>query len=185
MDGPSLIGALNAWGAARDQELVELRANLSSTQVSVAAAFDQAKAALHAIVCDFRLEAETMRQQQANEAALSVGRLERVVEEARLMFGTQDARLADGLSALAQRQQAIESWALAEPARMAAISQPPAPAGSAWVHVSPGGSFYPPGLPGRRQQPTPPQQQQPAQQTTPPQTPLQQSAQPLWTPLQP
>jgi hypothetical protein len=157
MDGPRLIGALNAWGAARDRELFELRANLSDTQVGVAAAFDQAKAALLSIVCDFRLEAETMRQQHASEVALSVSRLEQVVTEARLRFGTQDVHLSAGLSALALRQQAIEAWAAAEPARMVAAVQT-APART-WVPVSPGGtpcgSFYPPGI--ARQAPgTPP-----------------------------
>jgi hypothetical protein len=72
MGEQSLIATLNAWGAARDRETLELKANLSATQVGVSSAFDQAKETLLAIVINFRAEAETMRQHGQYEAAQSV-----------------------------------------------------------------------------------------------------------------
>ncbi len=51
----SMIAQLNAWGAARDRDMLSLRADLSTTQVGVSAAFTQAQEALLTIVTDFRL----------------------------------------------------------------------------------------------------------------------------------
>ena len=103
MGEASLIATLNAWGATRDREVLDLKANLLATQVGVSSTFDQAKEALLAIVTSSRAEAETMRQQGQYEAAQSVARLEQVIGEARPKFDVQDARFADGLSELAQR----------------------------------------------------------------------------------
>ncbi len=143
-----MVERMNAWGATRDQELLDLRSNLVATQVVVSTTFDQAKATLLAIVVDFRAEAEMMRQHGQYEAAQSVARFELVVTEARTRFDAQDERFADGLRELVRRQQAVEAWVQAEPTRVAAIVQAaPAPP---WVQTSPGGTpltFYPsPGL---------------------------------------
>ena len=62
MGEPSLIATLNAWGSARDRELLGLKADLGATQVGVSTAFEQAQETLLAIVAAFRAEAETMRQ---------------------------------------------------------------------------------------------------------------------------
>ncbi len=62
MGEASMVAALNSWGAARDYDMLDLKANLNSTQVGVATAFDQAQEALLTIVRDFWAEAETMRQ---------------------------------------------------------------------------------------------------------------------------
>ena len=70
MGEASMVAALNSWGAARDYDMLDLKANLSSTQVGVATAFGQAQEALLTIVRDFR-----------TEAAQSVARLEQVVTE--------------------------------------------------------------------------------------------------------
>ena len=65
------VAALNTWGAtrdteliqlrllvvARDRELVQLKGDLGATQSIVASAFEQAKAALQAIVGHLRVEA--------------------------------------------------------------------------------------------------------------------------------
>ncbi len=161
MGEPSLISTLNAWGTARDREMLELKASLGATQVGVSSAFDQAKETLLAIVTNFRAEAETMRQQGQYEAAQSVARLEQVVGEARAKFDVQDARFASGLSELAQRVQAVDAWAQAEPARVAAIVQAaPAPP---WLPTSPGGTTYFPLQPDVRPAPAtpPPRAQQP------------------------
>ncbi len=162
MGEASMVPCLNAWGAARDSELLDLKANLSATQVGVSSAsFDQAKETLLAIVTDFRAEAGTMRQQGQYEAAQSVARLELVVGEARAKFDVQDVRFADGLSELAQRFQAVDAWAQAEPARVAAIVQAaPAPP---WLPTSPGGTTYFPLQPDMRPAPAspPPRAQQP------------------------
>ena len=156
MGEQALIAALNAWGAARDRELVELRTDLSATQVGVSTAFDQAKEALLAIVTNFRGEAATMRQQHQYEAAQSVARLEQVVVEARTKFAAQDARFTDDLNELARRLLAVDAWAQAEPARVAAIVQAaPAPP----MATSPGGTpvtYFPP-APGMRPTPATPQ----------------------------
>ncbi len=101
MGEASLVARLNAWGAARDSETLDLKANLSATQVGVSSAFDQAKETLLAIVTNFRAEAEATRQQGQYEAAQSVARLEQVVTEARTRFDAQDGRFSDGLNELA------------------------------------------------------------------------------------
>ena len=46
MGEQSLIATLNAWGIARDREMLELKTNLGATQVGVSSAFDQAKETL-------------------------------------------------------------------------------------------------------------------------------------------
>ena len=55
MGEAAMVAALNSWGATRDRELIQLKADLGATQVVVSTAFDQAKAALFVIVNDFRL----------------------------------------------------------------------------------------------------------------------------------
>ena len=125
MGGAATVAALNSWGATRDRELVQLKADLGATRIVVSTAFDQAKAALFVIVNDFRLEAGTMRHDSQIEAAQSLSRLEQVVGEARAKFDTQDMRVSDGLRELALRLQAVDAWAQAEPARVAAILQAP------------------------------------------------------------
>jgi hypothetical protein len=123
----ALVTALNAWGAARDREALALRADLAATQAGVAAAFERAQAGVSAtllgIIGDFQVEAERMRQHTGHEAQQSLARLEHVVAEARARFGEQDARFTAGLGELAQRLQAADAWAQAEPARVAAIVQ--------------------------------------------------------------
>ena len=138
MTEASMVEAMNSWGAARDQEVLDLRSNLAATQVVVSAAFEHAKETLLTIVNDFRIEAETMRQHVQHEATQSVACLELVVAEAGERFDAQDGRFTEGLSELVRRQQAVETWARAEPMRLAAIVQA-APA-SPWVQpTSPGG----------------------------------------------
>jgi hypothetical protein len=167
MGEASLVAALNAWGAARDHDLLDLQADLGSTRVGVSAAFDQAKEALQRIVTDFRVEAEALRQHGQYEAASSVGRLEQVVIEARTRFDAQDARFADDLSELARRLAMVDAWAQAEPTRVAAMVQPRSPGGTPL-------SFYPsPGLAQQQQPPWAPQTPQRSQQQQPPQTPQQ------------
>jgi hypothetical protein len=150
MSGPLLVEQLNLWGAARDRELVDLRAtvvglhaNLAATQVEVSTTFGQARAAVLDIVTNFRAEAETLRLHGLYEATQSVARLEQVVLEARTRFDAQDARFTENLVVIAQRLQVVETWASAEPGRVAAIIQAaPVPP---WVPRSPGGtpvSFY-------------------------------------------
>jgi hypothetical protein len=129
MGEPAFIAALNAWGSARDREALELRADLSATQVGVSGAFEQAQETVLGIVAAFRNEVVTMRQQTHHEAQQSIARLEQVVAEARAKFGEQDIRFTTGLVELSQRLQAADTWAQAEPARIAAIVQSvPAPA---------------------------------------------------------
>ncbi len=147
MGEPSLIATLNAWGSARDRELLGLKAGLATAQVIVSTTFDQAKETLLAIVVNFRTEAETLRQHGQYEAVQSVARLEHVVAEARQRFDAQEVRFSHDLGELVRRQQAVEAWAQAEPTRVAAIVQAaPAPP---WVQpqvvTSPGGTvtFYP------------------------------------------
>ena len=62
MGESSMVAALNAWGTARDQDLLSLKADLSATQVGISGAFSQAQETLQSIVSDFRDEAEGMRQ---------------------------------------------------------------------------------------------------------------------------
>ena len=92
MGETSMVEQLNAWGIARDGDMLDLRANLGNTQTVLAAAFDQARSALNAIVDGFRTEAEVMRQQTQNEAAQGLARLEHVVAAARQRFDAQDMR---------------------------------------------------------------------------------------------
>ena len=110
------VASLNTWGAARDSELIQLRlvvaahagelaqlrGDLGSTQTVVASAFEQAKAALQAIVDSFRVEAAKLRYDSEVEAAQSLSRLELVVSDARSRFDAQDVRVTQGLSELAQ-----------------------------------------------------------------------------------
>ena len=173
MGEASMVERMNAWGATRDQELLDLRSNLVATQVVVSTTFDQAKATLLAIVVDFRTEAETMRQHGQYEATQSVARLEHVVAEARQRFDAQEVRFTQDLGELVRRQQAVEAWAQAEPTRVAAIVQAaPAPP---WMQTSPGGTpltFYPsPGPVGPMLPPVP---------TTPPLRTAQPAATPAW-----
>ncbi len=164
MGEASMVERMNAWGVARDQEALDLKSNLAATQVVVSTAFDQAKETLHDIVVDFRAEAETMRQHGQYEAAQSVARLEQVVAEARTRFDAQDGRFSDGLNELAQRLQAVDAWAQAEPARVAAIVQAaPAPP---WLPTSPGGTpiTYFPTQPGMRPAPASPSTRAPQPQ---------------------
>ena len=144
MGEAAMVERMNSWGAARDQELLDLRSNLATTQVVVSTTFDQAKETLLSIVVNFRAEAETLRQHGQYEATQSVARLEHVIAEARTRFDAQDVRFTENLGELARRQQAVEAWARAEPTRVAAIVQAaPTPP---WVPTSPGGtplSFYP------------------------------------------
>ncbi len=137
-----LLAALHAWGSARDCELLGFEIDLSATQVGVSSAFDQAKETLLAIVTNFRADAETMRQQGYYEAAQSVARLGQVIGEARAKFDAQDGLIAGGLRELAQRLQAVDAWARAEPARVAALVEA-APTQQRWRR-SPGGTTLPP-----------------------------------------
>ena len=93
---------LNAWGVARDGQLLDLRAALANTQAAVGATFMEARGTLLQIVHDFRLEAETMRSHGAYESAQSLARLDQVVSEARVRFDAQDARVTQDLGDLAQ-----------------------------------------------------------------------------------
>ncbi len=63
------IGRLNAWGLARDRDMLGRRGDLGASQVGVSATFQQAQEALLVIVTDFRLEAVALRQLGQNEAA--------------------------------------------------------------------------------------------------------------------
>ena len=67
---------LNAWGIARDGELVDLRSTLTSLQTAVGATFVEARTTLMSIVVDFRGEAETLRQHSLYEANQGLARLE-------------------------------------------------------------------------------------------------------------
>ncbi len=150
MGESALIANLNAWGSARDQEVLDLRATLGFTHVSISAAFEQAKEALLSIVASFRGEAENLRQHGQYEATASIARLELVVSEARARFDVQDLRFAESLAELARRLAVVDAWAQAEPARVAALVQS-APVQCRAPLMSPGGTtpltFYPsPGL---------------------------------------
>ena len=123
-------------GSTRDREALALRADLLATQVSVSGAFEQAQEAVVGIVDAFRAEVVTMRQTTFYEAQQSVARLEQVVAGARARFDDQDTRFAAGLAELAQRLQAADAWAQAEPARVAAmVHAAPAPP---WLAAPPG-----------------------------------------------
>ena len=164
MGEASMIAQLNAWGAARDRDMLSLRADLSATQVGVSEAFTQAQEAARAIVSDFRLEAATMRQQGQNEAAQAIARLEAVVGDARARFAVQDATRADDLGELNRRLLAIDGWAQAEPQRVAAQVR----AAAATVPTSPGGTpLALTALGARAMGPYAPQAQQPLLQPPP------------------
>ena len=117
----AFIENLNAWGSGLHREVLTLRADLSATQAGVSGAFGQAQEAVRDLVTAFRIQVVAMRQTTMHAAAQSLANLEHVVEEARARFGEQDARFTLGLVELAQRLQAADTWAQAEPARVAAI----------------------------------------------------------------
>ena len=117
----AFIENLNAWGSGLHREVLTLRADLSATQAGVSGAFGQAQEAVRDLVTAFRIEVVAMRQATMHEAAQSLANLEHVVEEARARFGEQDARFTSGLVELAQRLQAADTWAQAEPSRPAAL----------------------------------------------------------------
>mgnify|MGYP000308641655 CR=1 FL=1 len=172
---------LNTWGAARDSELVDLRASLASTQTIVDATFVEARGLLMTIVHEFRREAEVSRNHGAYEAAQSLACLERVVAEARARFDAQDARVTQDLGELARRVAAPTA---------AVFQAAPAPP---WLVTSPGGttrfaprrpvggSVLPPAPPARFPTPQrpapqppplpPPPPHQPPPQPTPPSQP--------------
>jgi hypothetical protein len=144
MGEAALIDALNAWGSTKDREVSALRADLLATQVGVSGAFSQAQEAVQRIVDAFREEAHALRQTTFHEAQQSVARLELVVTQARGKFDEQDARFTAGLVQLAERLQAADSWAQAEPARVAALMQAaPVPA---WMLAPPDWLTAPPGM---------------------------------------
>jgi hypothetical protein len=165
MGETALIAALNAWGAARDREVLELKINLGVTQEKVSAAFEQARDTLLQMIVDFRGEAEMQRAQGQYAAGQSIARLEQVVTEARTRFDAQDSRFSEGLSELARRQQAVETWAQGEPTRIAAIVQAtPAPP------RSPGGTpltFYPSPSPAQAPATPTPRAEQPQPTASP------------------
>ncbi len=145
---------LNAWGIARDGELVDLKSNLTNLQSVVGATFAEARTTLMQIVVDFRGETETLRQHSLYEANQGLARLEQVVIEARGRFEAQEAGFTRNLDAqamgftrhldeLARRQQRVETlFVQAAPAPAAA--PPPSLPRSV---VSPGGThtFFPRG----------------------------------------
>ncbi len=57
MSEAEVFERLNAWGIARDGDLLDLRANLVSTQTVLASTFEQARATLLTIVVDLLAEA--------------------------------------------------------------------------------------------------------------------------------
>ncbi len=128
MGEQAFVEQLNAWGSGMHREMLALRTDLSATQVAVSGAFTQAQDGVRELVAAFRIEVLAMRQTTMYEAQQSLERLEHVVGEARARFGEQDARFSSGLGELAQRLQAADTWAQAEPARIAAAVQAvPAP----------------------------------------------------------
>ena len=71
MGESSLVACMNAWGIARDREVLELKsdvgiamldlkANLGLTQVEVAAAFEQAKEVLNHIIVVARQQGQAV-----------------------------------------------------------------------------------------------------------------------------
>jgi hypothetical protein len=158
MGEAATVASLNSWGAARDSELVQLRlivaahagelgqlrGDLGTTQTVVASAFEQAKAALQAIVDNFRVEAAKLRYDGEVAAVQSLSRLEVVVGEARARFDAQDTLVAQGLGELTQRLQRVDAWAQAEPARVAALVEAAPLQAQRWRR-SPGGTTLAPG----------------------------------------
>ena len=174
MNDAEVFERLNAWGIARDGELLDLRANLAQTQTVVAATFEQARDTLLSSVVDFRTEADTMRQHSLYEATQNLSRLEQVVTEARHRFDAQGARFAQDVGELDRRQQAVETFVRAAPAPTMLPQVLPQ------VVTSPGGTshtFYPGGPAGGVQQPPAPTT---SGYTTPPQRPAQHDAWGPW-----
>ncbi len=144
MGDAEVFERLNAWGIARDGELLDVRSGLANTQAAVGATFAEARGTLLQIVHDFRLEAETMRNHGAYEAAQSLARLNQVVAEARARFDAQDARVTQDLNDLAQRVAAQQQHLQQQQQQ----TQPPFVAAPApQLVTSPGGTvrFYPGG----------------------------------------
>jgi len=161
MGGEAMVERLNSWGAARDRELIALRAELAAAQTGVSGAFGQAERALVGLATDWRLESEGMRAGAQREADSALARLELVVGDARTRFDAVDATRSADLVELGRRLAIIDGWAQAEPARFSALLR-------AAVPTSPGGTpqmFYPPTRAGI-QQPQPQQHQQPQVQPT-------------------
>ena len=79
MGEAGLIEALNAWGSARDSEVLALHADLLATQVGISGAFQQAQGAVQGIVDAFRTETHATRQATFHEAQPSTVRPEEVV----------------------------------------------------------------------------------------------------------
>ena len=126
---------LNAWGIARDGELVDLKSNLTNLQSVVGATFAEARTTLMQIVVDFRGEAETLRQHSLYEANQGLARLEQVVTDARSRFDAQDARHTQDLGELARR---ISAAPAAQPQAMTFQAAPaPARLGTSWPAVAP------------------------------------------------
>ncbi len=142
MGDVEVFDRLNTWGAARDNELVDLRSSLASTQTIVDATFVEARGMLLTIVHEFRREAEVSRNHGAYEAAQSLACLERVVAEARARFDAQDARVSQDLGELARRVAAAPAPPGVQPQAMT-FQAAPAPQ----LVTSPGGTvrFYPGG----------------------------------------
>ena len=166
MGDAEVFDRLNAWGIARDGELLDVRSGLANTQAAVGATFAEARGTLMQIVHDFRLEAETMRNHGAYEAAQSLARLNQVVTEARARLDAQDARVTQDLNDLAQRvaaqQQQMQQQQQQQPIQQQLFVAAPTPQ----LVTSPGGTvrFLPGGPPaGVVLQPAPP-----AGFTTPP-----------------
>ena len=183
-----MMERLNSWGVARDRELLDLRTDLGATQVIVGEAFEQAKGALQSIVGDFRLEAETMRALMLREATQTTERLELVVGEARRRFDAQDTRVTDDLRELGRRLVAIDEWAQAEPARLAAMVRAPTSPGGTPLTLTAVGHAHAADVaralhlyaqPQRQAQP------QPQQPVTPPPGMLTPPQPQLWTPQPP
>ncbi len=83
----------------------------------------EVRAAVRELVVACSVGVVAMGQPTMLEAQASLARLEHVVEEARARFGEQDARFTAGLGELAHGLQAADTWAQAEPARIAAAVQ--------------------------------------------------------------
>jgi hypothetical protein len=185
MGEAGMLERLNSWGIARDRELLGLRADLGATQVVVGEAFEQAKGALQNIVGDFRLEAETMRALSQREAAQSMERLELVVGEARQRFNAQDTRTTNDLRELSRRLVAIDEWAQAEPARLAAMVRAPTSPGGTPLMMTTLGHAHAADVARALHLYAQPQRQQQQPVTPPPGTQTPPQAQPqLWTPQQ-
>ncbi len=153
MGEAATVAALNSWGAARDRELVQLRPRCDPDRCRLSLRAGQGGTAGHSRRLPHRGGDDAAACAARGDAVGA--RLELVVAEARARFDAQDGRFTEGLSEPVRRQQAVETWARAEPIRVAAIVQAaPAPP---WVPTSPGGTpltFYP--SPGTQAAPTTP-----------------------------